>query len=286
MNDTDRIEPLVVENVDIHVVNSCNLRCFGCNHLADYGYGGPFPVAEVVDWIQPWKNRLRFKRINLMGGEPLLHPELKDICMEYRSLFAPEETKIRIITNGIRITRSPWLKELIQDHRVHIQVSLHVLTGRENDPRLVRQVRQGLALLERWAADEDVNVTTNWAPYVDSKEKLNFQVFYQGSGSDIKPFQHNDPAKSKEHCTCKTLQLYKSRLYKCAPIAYIGEVLKKVGKAADPHWQPYLRYSPLAPDCNDEQLRQFMARQPQPEWTCGMCPAFENLIPSEKRAIY
>ena len=99
------VSPMFVNNVDVHVINSCNLHCHGCNHLADYGYGGPFAVKELVDWIEPWKDMLYFKRISLLGGEPLLNPYLKDICIGYRRLFSHKETKFRIITNRIECNR-------------------------------------------------------------------------------------------------------------------------------------------------------------------------------------
>jgi len=278
--------PILVNNVDIHVINTCNLKCSGCNHLADFGYGGLFTAEELIGWITPWKDRLYFKRISLMGGEPLLNPHLKDICIEYRKRFPPEETKLRIITNGIRIIQCPWLKELIQDYHVHVQASLHVLNGNRVSRKLIRQVQEGLALLKKWGEDAPNRVETNWGPLVDSKEKLNFQVFYRGLGNCIKPFDHDNIAESKKHCTCKTLQLYQSRLYKCAPIAYIKEVLRKIGKENDPDWRPYLDYIPLPPGCTDEELKRFMAKQPQPEWTCRMCPPYANVVLFKEREIF
>jgi len=281
----DDVSPMLVNNLDVHVINSCNLHCHGCNHLANYGYGGPFKVEELVDWMKPWKDRLYFKRISLLGGEPLLNPYLKDICIAYRRLFSQKETKLRIITNGILITKCPWLKELIQEYHVHIQVSLHVFTGKTKNEKLINQVKEGMALLEKWAGDTVRPAESSWGPYVEAKQKLNFQVFYQGAGTQIKPFQHDDITESKKHCACKTLQLYKSNLYKCAPIAYIGDILGKYGRENDPDWKPYLNYEPLTPDCSDDELEDFMKKQPQPEWTCKMCPPYANVILSDEREI-
>ena len=92
--------------------------------------------------------------------------------------------------------------------------------------------------------------------------------------------------ESKKHCTCKTPQLYKKNLFKCAPIAYIGDVLNKLGIKDDPDWQPYLNYIPLTPDCSDDELKHFMEKQPKPEWTCGMCPPYSNVLLSKDREIF
>lgn len=286
MNIVDHKKAIAVDNLDIHVINSCNLRCQGCNHLANFGYEGLFTENELVEWINPWKNRLSFKRISLLGGEPLLNPHLKNICVAYRRLFPSEETKLRITTNGILINKCPWLKELIQEYNIHVQVSLHVLNGRTQYPKLIDQVMQGLRLIEKWAGETPRPVEYKWGPYVDSKQKLNFQVFYQGAGCEIKPFKHDNIIESKRHCTCDTLQLYKHNLYKCAPIAYLREALKKVGVKNNADWQPYLNYIPLTPDCSYDDLKRFMGTQPKPEWTCRMCPPYSNVILSKDRELF
>lgn len=285
MNKRKNFKPIHVNNVDIHVINSCNLRCEGCNHLSNFGYGGVFSKKELIEWIRPWKERLFFNRISLLGGEPLLNPELRDICIAYRELFPDNETKLRVISNGLLIKQRPWLKELIQEYGVHIQLSLHVLNGRRKNEKLVERVMEGAALLEKWSAETPRPEDYKWGAPIDSKKKLNFQVFYKGRGADIKPFDLDDIVESKKHCTCKTLQLYRGRLYKCAPIAYIGEALDKAGVVDDPDWRPYLDYTPLSPDCTNEELTDFMNKQPGPEWTCGMCPPFSNVILSEEREI-
>jgi organic radical activating enzyme len=286
MKTVDHFKPIIADNLDIHVVNSCNLRCYGCNHLANYGYDGLFTENELVEWIKPWKNRIFFKRISLLGGEPLLNPHLRNICIAYRRLFPGENTKLRITTNGILITQSPWLKELIQEYNIHVQVSLHVLNGKTKYPKLIDQVMQGLRLIERWAAETPRPVESKWGSYVDSKQKLNFQVFYKGTGRNIKPFEHDDIVESKRHCTCETLQLYKYNLYKCAPIAYLGEALNKIGANNDPDWQPYLSYRPLTPDCSNDDLEHFMKKHPKPEWTCRMCPPYSNVVLSKDRELF
>ncbi len=285
MNDKKHPRLIHVNNVDIHVINSCNLRCDGCNHLSNYGYRGVFSAKDLVDWILPWKDRLFFNRISLLGGEPLLNPALKDICIAYRKLFPENETKLRVITNGLLITKRPWLKELIQEYGVHIQLSLHVLNGKKKNDEIIARVKEGVDLLEKWSAETPRPADYKWGRPIDSKEKLNFQIFYKGMGADIKPFDHDDVAAAKKHCTCKTLQLYKHKLYKCAPIAYIGEALETIGQSDAPDWRPYLDYTPMSPDRSDEELADFMEKQPKPDWPCRMCAPYSNVLLSEDREI-
>ena len=284
MRRSDYSKP-TLEKLDVHVIDSCNLYCHGCNHLTNYNYGGPFTVDDLVSWITPWKDRVYIKRISLLGGEPLLNPHLKEICIAYRKFFPSKETKLTVITNGILVQKCPWLEELIKEQNVHVMVSLHVTAGKTKNERLISQAKEGLALLGKWSENALPVPDANWAPYMDVKEKPNFQVFYQGAGKNIRPFDENDIVQSKKYCTCNTIQLYKSNLYKCAPIAYIGEALKKLGIQHRPEWQPYLTYEPLEPSCSVEELHSFLENQPDPEWICGMCPPFSNVLSSKDRKI-
>lgn len=86
--------------LEIHIADHCNLNCIGCSHYS--------PISEVkfkkVDDLKKSIKQLSkyekfFKEIRLLGGEPLLNPNLIEIIPLIR-LFFP---KIRIIllTNGI-----------------------------------------------------------------------------------------------------------------------------------------------------------------------------------------
>lgn len=91
-----------IASLDISVVKHCNLNCRGCDHFA--------PIADewYIDIDVFESNLIRLKYIlknkklyelNLMGGEPFLHDELKQLCVIARRIFS--DTKIVVVTNGI-----------------------------------------------------------------------------------------------------------------------------------------------------------------------------------------
>ena len=90
---------------EVNLTDHCNLNCIGCSHFS--------PIAPenyiVVDNFKKDIERLaklfngKCETIDLMGGEPLLHPNLSIICQIARENF--RETKIRIVTNGILILK-------------------------------------------------------------------------------------------------------------------------------------------------------------------------------------
>ena len=55
-----------------------------------------------------------------------------------------------------------------------------------------------------------------------------WNVTYKGRGKSMKPFTDNNIKESWNHCIVKnSLQLYNYNLWKCPPIAYLQDVLKK-----------------------------------------------------------
>lgn len=91
----------------VHVVDHCNLNCKQCSHFS--------PLAEEhyidVHGYERDCNRLselfggEMSRIDLMGGEPLLHPQINQIIKITRTAF-PIGT-INIVTNGILLASMP-----------------------------------------------------------------------------------------------------------------------------------------------------------------------------------
>ncbi len=90
--------------LEIDLTWSCNLRCYNCNRSC-----GQAPTAErlKVDQIHRLVDEnvatgQRWKRIRLLGGEPTLHPEFKEILeilITWKHKFSPE-TRLEITTNG------------------------------------------------------------------------------------------------------------------------------------------------------------------------------------------
>lgn len=88
---------------ELHLVEHCNLKCAGCTHFSsianeEYADLGEFSrdinrLSELTGGVT------RF--INLLGGEPLLHPQICDFMEIARKAFP--KTTIRIVTNGIRL---------------------------------------------------------------------------------------------------------------------------------------------------------------------------------------
>jgi len=104
-----------LRNILIHITLRCNLKCVHC-------YIGEkkqidLPLNIIKKFI-PEFYQLQGLRILVSGGEPLLHPQFKEI-IEYISQFP---LRIMLLTNGTLIT--PKIAEFLKNHVYEIQISI------------------------------------------------------------------------------------------------------------------------------------------------------------------
>ncbi len=94
-----------LDYVEIHLVEHCNLNCAGCTHfcpLAEEAYLDIETFSKDLNRLADLTNR-QVGKIRLMGGEPLLHPELNKFMEKARGFFP--NTKISVVTNGILLNK-------------------------------------------------------------------------------------------------------------------------------------------------------------------------------------
>lgn len=92
-------------NFEVHLTEHCNLNCQCCNHFS------PLAESKFADLSSMEKDLLRLAElthsdvdfINLLGGEPLLNPDLISFFEITRKYFP--KSKINLVSNGILLTR-------------------------------------------------------------------------------------------------------------------------------------------------------------------------------------
>jgi len=90
-----------LKQIEIHLVEHCNLNCFGCNQYVPLAEKGFLDIEVFKKQIERLAEltQTRLERMLLLGGEPLLHPELLEFLSVSRELFP--NTDITILTNGV-----------------------------------------------------------------------------------------------------------------------------------------------------------------------------------------
>lgn len=90
---------VAVESVELHVIEHCNLRCAQCCNVSPYLADRALSVEAVRATCTRLRSALRPDVLKIMGGEPLLHPDIGGVLRAAReSEVAP---RVRLFTNGL-----------------------------------------------------------------------------------------------------------------------------------------------------------------------------------------
>lgn len=86
---------------EIHITEHCNLNCKYCNHFSPLAKETYLSLDEYEKDIKRLSELFHgeMHQIKLLGGEPLLHPQIKDFIILTRRYFP--KGNIKILTNGI-----------------------------------------------------------------------------------------------------------------------------------------------------------------------------------------
>lgn len=97
-----------LDYLEINIIDSCNMNCKGCSHFANLA------TKQMKSFDQYHKDFIRLKeiiphifKIRIMGGEPLLNPELSRYIKMIKEIYP--YTDLRVVTNGL------LLKQLNED---------------------------------------------------------------------------------------------------------------------------------------------------------------------------
>jgi organic radical activating enzyme len=165
---------------DYNLTEHCNLRCAGCDHSSPLL---PKKFAEVAEYqrdLAALSQVLHLGELKILGGEPLLHPDLIEFLRTARASGIADE--ITLVTNGVLLHRcDPVTFELIDKLwvslypavRLRLEVSelealskkynfkleLKVMNSfrfttinrRHRDAALVRQIFTRCALAHEWS---------------------------------------------------------------------------------------------------------------------------------------
>lgn len=91
----------MLEKIDIHLVEHCNLKCRSCTHFSSLAEESFLNIDEFEKDLKrcSYLSKGEIGQIYLLGGEPLLHPDITEFFPIARNLF--RNSQIIVITNGI-----------------------------------------------------------------------------------------------------------------------------------------------------------------------------------------
>lgn len=198
-------QPPRLHRLLFHVTDHCNLNCKGCTHFSNVS---PRRFADAQAYRRDMERLTRvfsaITEIFLLGGEPLLHPDLATFVTTTRELWP--SSRIVVMTNGVLV---PRMAEEVWRAMHTTGAVLHV------DDYPVGPTREEIG-----AAAAAHGVTVEWT---EAREEF-FRL-----PIDLKGGQ--DAADSFRKCrgvmNCPVLR--DGRLYPCAYIAFIDIFQQRFG---------------------------------------------------------
>lgn len=184
-----KIKP-VIFYIEVPITVHCNLKCNYCGFFSNIVDREVFvDIEDFKKDVKELSSKVEIKQIRLLGGEPLLHPDINLFMTELRKAF-PTST-LNIVTNGILI---PQMKEdfweTLKENRIILDITYYQIWN-NNFCKVLEVIKKNQV--------EDYSVKDTKVFY----EQLNLK-----GDSDIE--------KTYKLCLCKEcINLWNHKLYPC-----------------------------------------------------------------------
>lgn len=253
------------------ITQVCNLSCSGCTNYSDLTHSGYVKWNQGKAWLEPWLDILQISDFGIMGGEPLINPEVEDWMIGMRQLMP--DAQIRFTTNGLLLHRWPNLIDLAHDiGNCVFKVTVHV-----DDQHLEQNIQELFNKfswepvveygIHRWKTDRNLRLQIN--------RPQKFLKTYLNDYANMRPY-HSEPAKAFQICMQQTCPLLlNGRIYKCSTSALLEDTLNKFDRPNWDEWKPYLE-SGISVDSDRKLIENFVNNFGKPHSQCAQCPDSES----------
>ena len=200
-----------IDLIEFHIVEHCNLNCKSCMHFSPLAEKSCIKISEFKNDVKKMAKitKGRVQTINILGGEPLLHPNILKLLKVARQYF--QNSEIRIVSNGLLVlSQKEDFWKTLNKYNIHLSVTEYPL---DINYQKIKQLTQHYKI--------------KYTFYAPNKE--NSQWYFP---LDIKGEQ--DPFYSFENCkkgnNCTNINIRKGKLYMCpvaANIKHFNKFFKK-----------------------------------------------------------
>ena len=114
----------ILNYVETHVVDHCNLNCKGCSHYCPITPKNFINIKDYEKNLKVLSNKFQIKRFRIMGGEPLLHPEINQFIEITRKYL--KDTNISLVTNMTLLDKMDddfW--EAMRTNAINLDISVY-----------------------------------------------------------------------------------------------------------------------------------------------------------------
>lgn len=255
--------------VEINVTDACNFACKGCTNYSDYKVAGLADWNDVKEQFTAWKDRIDFGQISFIGGEPLLHPNIREFITGARELFP--NSLIQLTTNGYLLSRNIDILDVMDS----INGALLKLSIHKAHDQWFLDLKEEIENYYNWHVDEKLSpwLRNENHLYLQYERTSQFIKTFRFDFPNMMPYNNNAEQAFTETCSQKLCPVLKDgKLYKCSSMSELRRVLTDWDRLDVPEWQPYLSNTGLELNCSDEELNAWIDSYGKHWWHCSMCP--------------
>lgn len=113
---------MVLNNIDYHICDICNLNCVSCNHFSPLAKKANMKTISGAEFDFKVLEKFtdKFNLLTILGGEALLNKDVGKI-LELANHYFPN--RIKMITNGILIDKLIEIKDIIDNNNIKLVVT-------------------------------------------------------------------------------------------------------------------------------------------------------------------
>lgn len=197
--------------LETNIVDNCNLNCKGCAHFSNICDPRYVDINSFEQDLKKITEHFYLYNFRLLGGEPLLHPRLKDI-IEISRKYLPN-SRLVIVTNGLLLDKlSPELLRCMFENNVIVTISLYMPTFSKIDNIISILKQYGIKYL----------INDDYFKTIEPIKSFHTRL------SETKNVNNYDANKSCSGRFCRFIR--DGKISKCYLPLLIDEVNKKYGK--------------------------------------------------------
>lgn len=257
-----------LEFLEIMAINACNLKCHGCTTFSDLHHKGYVPWCDAKQWLQNWIKRIELDAVGIIGGEPLIHPQINDYLIGLREILP--NAQIRFVTNGLLLDKHWEIIELLNLLGNSVLKITYHLSNTKLDSIIDRVFNS-----YQWQPINEYNID-RWVNECGMRFQINkpsvFFKTFKNSYNDMMPHDNN-PVDAFEICVQKKCPiLLNGKIWKCGTSALTPQILERFDNPNLNMWKPYMIQG-LTDSCSDVELQQFVNNFGKPNAICRQCPS-------------
>jgi sulfatase maturation enzyme AslB (radical SAM superfamily) len=221
---------ILIDRLEFYITNVCNLTCSGCNRYNNYKFSGWESWSDAEPALTQWAKKIDIRHPVILGGEPLLNPDVVDWITGIRRLW-PDHSGVQVQSNGTRLDLVQGLYQALDPQQGNwIGISLH---AKEHKEPLFARIRNFLKSPIIETEDPSDPIGSRYQ-FIDVNKRIVHvwvnDTFVQSNIIELPNgrfgLYNSNPEIAHENCTYRRFKNYhmiQGRIYKCGPVALMPQ---------------------------------------------------------------